>query len=412
MCQPKDKGGKRCLLHSAASKFIMRVVGIKTGASQAMIKDAIRELAREGKKGEAPSVDEVLQWLELRRFATEIDPDLDAHERKIQLNQIDKAKVEAVEQGVTASAWHAWKNLKKRVSLKMKSMKRAAVAIGLSGVLTLGLAGCVGGGGVTDNTPAPTSTSTSQPSDTPTSAPVDAKYGDLIPLTDGEGKAVTVTDEYGTYTRTTLSADDNAMTVNPATVDPSVTQAGWTDTDVTSAQQFVAKFVAQETLDSRALDTANGWEEWKKDEGTRFVNTQYINLNDKAPNSDRSAFILNNMNGTVPVATRDGGSRIQNANVEITQLKNVSQDGVNYITVTGTGTASYRVTDEAMIESFLKANPDSTRESVISENPIFNDGVEGSLNYDVSFDYTVEKTTSGEGWVIAGFQTNYNPTFK
>ena len=48
----------------------------------------------------ATPVAEVQQWLDLRRLATEINPDLSSHERNIDLNQLDRAK-EEVKTGIS-----------------------------------------------------------------------------------------------------------------------------------------------------------------------------------------------------------------------------------------------------------------------------------------------------------------------
>jgi len=65
-------------------------------------------------------------------------------------------------------------------------------------------------------------------------------------------------------------------------------------------------FVVEEGLDSRAYDTANGWEEWKAEEALTYIDLTTMDLNIPSPNSDRPLIILNNGPDVNPRAIRDG----------------------------------------------------------------------------------------------------------
>lgn len=360
MCQPKSQGGKRCLAHSNLSRSLVRNVTVKTGAEEKLVKDTLIELSREGKKMDAPTPVEVEQFVDNQRFKNEIDPDLDAHERKIQLNQLDRAK-EEVKAGVTGGAWHAWKNLHKRVSQKMKTAaKRTVATLGLSGVLIASLAGC--GGAMNDNnpntaTPAPTSTSqttdTPAPSDSPTvapgtpSTPNTSVGGDSVVKTDTDGNPVVITDEYGSYTPTTINPNDDSLTVNPSTVSPNVAAAGWSAEDVSSGQKYVATFVAEQTADSIALDRTTGWDKWKSDVAPQYLDDQWRDsiINQAPPGTDRAVLISNNFNNITPDLARDGGPRVLSSNISVTEVDSVNVDGNNMLIYGGSYETSYKTVE-------------------------------------------------------------------
>lgn len=355
MCQPKSKGGKRCLAHSNVSKYSVRNVSVKTGASPEVVQKTLVELSREGKNVEQPTNKEVETFIDQQRFKTEIDPELDAHERKIQLNQLDRAK-EEVKAGVSGGAWHAWKNIHKTVKAKMKAAKKAVVAVGLMGALTFSLAGC--GGALNNNnpnTPAPTSTSTSQPTEspapsneptvapeTPPSVPTTVT-GDSVVKTDANGNPVTITDEYGSYTPTTINPNDDSLTVNPSTVSANVNEAGWTAEDVSSGQKYIVTFVAEQTADSIALDRTTGWDKWKNEVAPQYLDSQWQDsiLNSSATGTDRAVPISNNFNNITPDLTRNGGPRLSSSNISVNEVDSANVNGAEMLIYGGTYEATY-----------------------------------------------------------------------
>ena len=123
----------------------------------------------------------------------------------------------------------ARKNLKKRVVEKMKAFKKGAMAISLSGMLVFGVSGCAGTLN-NDNTPPPP-----EPTDTPTSQPIEQELGDVIIATDKDGNPIIITDEYGSYAKTTISPDDDSMKLDKSKWEDTVATFGWTDEEVLSA---------------------------------------------------------------------------------------------------------------------------------------------------------------------------------
>ena len=132
MCQAKSLGGKRCLAHSAASRAFVRLVTRKTGANADMVQDTLKELNKEGRNLSAPTATEVKELFDRNRFVAEHDPDLDPKDSKLIVKNLIEAENEAKKQGVTAGAFHAWKNLMRRVTEKMKRGFKVATVLGLS----------------------------------------------------------------------------------------------------------------------------------------------------------------------------------------------------------------------------------------------------------------------------------------
>lgn len=405
MCQAKDKGGKRCLAHSSVTKFVKRMVTVKTGASEQLVNETVKELSKEGKKLEAPKNSEVANWLDTKRFATEIDPDLNEHERKIQLNQIDRAQ-EEVKQGVTGGAWHTWKNLRKRVIEKMKNARKTVLAIGLTGALAFGMGGCF--------STAPDSNGTIKPPTTTSAPAVDnVTYGDLITMKDANGKPVTVNDEFGDYTRITINPKDDSMRLNADTLDPSVRQAGWNTKDVLAGQQWVSTFVAEEGIDSGAVDTPNGWEAWKTTTANEKIAPEWVDavVNSPTDGGDRSSVILNNNNSSFPVLTRDGSTRIDKSKVTVTKVSGATlDDGTPILVVSGVANTKYRTTNENIINAFMKVNPEATREQIIDLYPAF--AKEGDSKFDTTFNFLYGIRQDGNGgWLLTGFKNTSASNF-
>lgn len=395
MCQSKAQGGKRCFAHSSFSKFVTRFVQLKTGADDTMINETMRELNKEGKNLPDVSAAEANAWIDKKRFATELDPELSDHDRKIQLNQLDKAKDEAKD-GVKGSHFHAWKNLMKRVVSKMK---KPFIAVGLAGVLTFGMAGC--GQATNNNTPETTKspTTTSQPttSAAPTKPATDnAHYGDVIALKK-------VTDSKGSYEQTTIDPKDDSMIFNKSIVDPTATSAGFSDADLASAQKYAVTFVSQEGSDSVAVDSDAGWAAWQKDQADKYIASGYKDTLLKPIGTfDRSAIILNDPNGSMPTVIRDGKPRLTTDVVSVSKISGGSDPSAGkYVTVTGTSTVKYRVTDEVAQAWVKKNNPNISEADIKRLTPGLFDGKENSFNVSMDWNYTLVK--DGSSWKIGGY---------
>lgn len=253
MCRAKSdpRGGKICLVHASASKAEKTYTKAKTKASDELIHITLKELSSEGKKKEAPSVDEVTEFLDKETFKTTLDPDLSEVERRKILRNLTKARDEA-EMGTTAGAFHAWKNLMHRVVDKMKLLAKPVLAGGTA----LFLAGCVGGGGIF----APTSDSSTDPSSPDSTTSGSTVCSTLtIDQVDALGDAYPVSivkDQYGEYCKLTINPNSNVLKHDPDTISPTVFGFGFTEEQAYAAQDAAVKWVVENFLDSSILDGA------------------------------------------------------------------------------------------------------------------------------------------------------------
>ena len=390
MCQPKSEGGKRCLKHAKISQFSTRVVRAKTGADDAMISSTMRELSREGKNLPDVSGEDAKSFIELKRFATELDPQLDEHERKIQLNQLEKAKKE-VAAGVPGGHMHAWKNILSRVT---KKIRKPFVALTLVGTLAFGAAGCAA---VTKHTPSPSASH---------SAGTSATYGDII----GSGKVIK--DASGSYEQTTINPNDVSLKYNKSIVEASAYGAGFNDTDLESAQKYVAKFVAEEGTDSIAVDSNAGWAAWQSSKASDYLDpankNSLLTTIPEGSKGDRSAIIYNDFNGNTPTLVRDGKPRIKTNKITVTAISggNDSTSG-NYVWVAGTAVTEYRVNDGIAITWLKKNNPSVTDVSIKAQAPeLYANGSKGETVLTSTFNYGYALLKDGDSWKIAGYK-NY-----
>jgi hypothetical protein len=165
------------------------------------------------------------------------------------------------------------------------------------------------------------------------------------------------------------------------------------------------RLFAEEGIDSRALDTSDGWESWKADEGLRFVDGTYLDLNAKPANVDRLALIQNNLNGLFPVATRDGGVRLTESSFDVLSVEGLNADGLNYLNIEAEATVSYRWSDEAVIDSYLRANPGTNAGQIVAARPTLGDEKPNDLRWTIDVRYALTPT-SDSSWKTVGFNTD------
>ena len=224
-------------------------------------------------------------------------------------------------------------------------------------------------------------------------------YGSVI-----EGE--TVTDENGTYIRTTINPKDPIYTTLISNVDPALYENGYTEEELLSAQQFVAKFQAEEYSDSIAL-TGSGWDKWKQEIAPQYIGGPFYDdiLTDTGEGSLRPSLIFNNPNGKGYSVISDGKQRITNNAITISEIKNYYYEGKNYVEVIGKSKTTYRIPESESLEALKEANPNLTEEQIRSGTPSLGDSTtqEANLINNASFSYTLEK--SGKSWLIVGYRT-------
>ena len=362
MCQLKAPDGtiKRCLRHAAGSKATVDYTSVKTRLDKENIYAILKQLNKEGRKLDAPELAEINEFLDKEEFKVKLDPELSERDRRMILKNLAKARDQAEEQGVTGGAFHAWKNVFKETVAKIK---KPLIAMGLAGVLVASLAGC-GGSLNNDN------------NNTASPVPVDAvacstenpgDYGDIVGLED-------VTDAEGTYCHTTIDPKSEALIYDSAKVDmASLEKYGFTEEDAKKAQEETVTFVAEEALDSAALDSTDpaAISTWVQKNGGRFSGDWDVAGTEGVVYS-----------GSLPILVRDGGPRSAETNISLSRIyavENSSVKGEGTLVVETKNISKYRLSDESAIVAYTNEGYTGTREALISENPDLADGVENLL---------------------------------
>jgi hypothetical protein len=389
MCQPKSQGGKRCLRHRAGTKASLSYIHAKTGIDKEQIYAIMKELNKEGRSFEAPSQEELEKYFNLEEFKAKYDNTLDEKEKVAILKSLLEARAEAKEQPVTGGAFHAWKNALART---VERFKKPFIAAGVAGTLIFGLAGCVGGN-VPNNTdptngPAPTETvacSTVDP----------GAYGDVVPEEE-------VTDDYGTYCKTTIDPTSDALKYDPSKVDvASLQQYGFTEKEAEQAQVTAVTFLAEQGLDSSRLDN------------DKVTDAQWLAENGDLLSAGDSYAGVSLVNGGLLVGdylptpiVRDGSPRSSETNIQVNRVYATEATSGKKIIVVETGvTSKYNVSNSAVVDLFVKNTDGATRESVIAENPQLGDEVRpANLLVQGSFTYSVTKEAPNK---IAGSRASW-----
>lgn len=403
MCQPKDKGGKRCFRHAVLSMFSVRVTKVKTGADEKLVVSTLSELNKEGKNLPMPAPEEVAGWLAKKQFATSYDPDLDTHERKIQLNQLDRAKRE-VEQGVTGGQFHAWKNVTKEVRRKL--VQRAAI-VGIAGSIAFGAAGCGVQANNVDTTPKPT-TSTSAPADPSASpsTPADSALGGDIVVMTKDGKAVVIKDQYGSYEKVGLNPDDALnKKVDPSIIDSSVKDAGWSDQDVLAGQKFISNFIASESIDSTALDTGEaGYKDWVSKNQDKYIAPEFQSF---IQNDTAEGALLNSQRGGEIAFqyARDGKPRVTGSNISMSKIVNVDSGSEHNLIFVGKYDAQYRASNKEVLAAYIAKG--YKKENVLQTLPQLKDE-NGYVTVNGTMDYQYAIAKKDGNWKITGYTNSFN----
>jgi hypothetical protein len=285
------------------------------------------------------------------------------------------------------------------------------VTIAAAATLTiLAMTGCTPTAATSGSTPAEPAASATA---TPTAEPAAVEtLGDSMTMVDSDGKPVTVTDKYGTYTRTTVNAAAAAMTVDPATID-TATLTAWSDEQILSAQQWTVRFIAEEYMDSEASDAKAGWEQWKADEASRLVDTALVDLDGRSDTGARSAVVfhtgkIDDSDGLVFV--RDGGARATETSIDINKVNGFVHNGVNYITVDADASATLRISDETVVQGYVEANPGLTAEDIVEDYPKYGDGEINNETFTFDINYRIGATPDGS-WKIVGFTNSTGTPF-
>ncbi|CAN5347223.1 hypothetical protein BH09ACT4_BH09ACT4_08830 [soil metagenome] len=260
----------------------------------------------------------------------------------------------------------------------------AATTVALSGLLLSGCSAYPYG--------FPSASPSGSASPSATAVPLGSPFGDVAPRE-------SVTDELGTYLHVTLSpVAAVATTVDPATLGDLIEGSSWDDASLLAAQRFVATFVAEQAIDSSALDRDEaGWDGWLTDVAPNYLGPDAADVIGKPTGGiDRATPIFNDPNDTTPKLVRDGLARLDDASIAVTELQNQPREGGERLIVTGTADVTYRLTDAEAIVYLLDQGYEQDTIDGFGE---LLDGEDGHLLTHLDWSYSVERS-GDDGWLI------------
>jgi hypothetical protein len=278
-------------------------------------------------------------------------------------------------------------------------------AVVTSAIILLGVSTLAGCGVNADGGSPSTGVQSAEPaqSEAPEAEEPVLDLGDVAVMTDAGGEPVVITDEFGDYQKVTITADALVLSLDETKLDESVAASGWSNEDVLSAQRWLMTFIAEEGIDSVAIDGTTGWDEWKKTKGPVYVAPEWVAfLENKSEGFDRSTFILNNANNEYPVTIRDGSPRIAASSISVDAVEAIDVNSESNLVFTGTSTTDYRVSDAANIARYQVLNPGASEADVLSHQPELADGIDGIANVSTNYKYSMRKDAMS-GWFITGY---------
>lgn len=249
--------------------------------------------------------------------------------------------------------------------------------------------------------------------------PFAVKIGESQPLIDNG----VVTDEFGTYQRTTI---------NPSSVVVDSTGTGLIAGDAESAKNFVVNFVAAEVMDSVALDNANHLAQWWAEVAPKYVHSahlaelQTLTMSEMSQNTQSYGFglIANNAAGDdagspFPTLLRDEKPRVADKSFESPIV--ISQSGLSpeSFNVALRATEVIYVDDTNLFQSILKnigstfvdaeGNPlSATKVEEMLREPYLEDDKPQAGAILVNYTYTLAK--EAEQWKIVSYSGSFERT--
>jgi hypothetical protein len=269
-------------------------------------------------------------------------------------------------------------------------MLARAAAVGAVSLFLLTGCSTLGGFGAS---PSPSPSGSASPS----ADPLGPAFGDVAPRE-------SITDELGTYLHVTISPGAAVYrTVDPDTLDASIDGSSWDEPSLLDAQRFVVTFVAEQTIDSTALDRDEaGWEEWVDSTSELYFGPDNGDLM-KLEGSDRPTPIYNDPDNFTPRLVRDGLARMDDATISVDSISNEPREGGEWLTVTGTADVSYRLTDEEAIANLIEQGY-SQDEAEGFES--LTDGDDGHYLSSLTWSYSVERVS--DGWLIRDYDLTWD----
>ena len=382
MCQVGG-GANRCLKHNPVSKFVVKVVTVRTKADEVLVDKTLGELNKEGKKLPSPAPEEVKNWIDTEKFSAQYDPALSEHDRKIQLNRLNRAETE----NVSGGHFHAWKNLDRAVRSKMsQKLAAAGLVIGMSASLV----GCFANG----NAP--------QPHDNlnpPTSISQVTGSGEKIQTPTGSYEKITYNEDAPIY----KFNNGNGNT-------PEMEAKGWSLEDSTAAQKVAVNYMTKEFIDSTALEGGDeAFKEWHSTTAKNYYSDAVYN--EIANNPGETKIILGNFgqNKFMPNLIHDGTPREKSLDLTLNGYGPYNdQPGYDAVMFSIEYTAEYRVDDANAAEFIGKHTPTPMSGAEVIQSKYAKDSLKdgsGENVYRAKGYANIVVAKEAGGFKIIGFQS-------
>lgn len=368
MCQAKSKGGKRCAAHMAGSTATVSMTTVLTGAVESFVKKVFTGLRKEGKNLQAPSREEVIALADNNAMMSRYDVTIPDNRRASLARRWEEAKQENPD----GPTFHAWRHTLAETS---RSWRKSFAAVGIAGSLMMTSA-CGVGANHPDSTPVPSPSVTISQEASPSAVPtVPTQAGPSIPVKE------VVNNGKGEYKQTTISPDDPAMKYDPATADATI-KSQYTPEQIEDAQKFVAKFVAEEGIDSTLNDGTNvdAWWAANKDKiAPEFQNDVYKLLQNNGDFVARGSWQRGNP-ANYSYSYTGANTRVGKRSIKVDKIFSVN-DANNSIVI------------NSKVDYIMQAKD--------SANNVFPINVRGNMMY------AVRKDAATGNWLIVGQQSNY-----
>lgn len=286
MCQPKDKGGKRCFIHMMGTMATITMASIMSGIDEKHVTEAARKLRKEGKKLPAPTEEEILAFAKNNQFICKHDSTIPDNKRAMLVRRWQKAELERPDGG----GFHAWKHT---LVESVVQWKRTSMAIGLAGIIATTSA--CSGGNLENNSPTDTSTPTTitqttqapTPSMVPTTPAASESHDNTVEL----GDVVNTTK--GEYSQVKLPENSVIYKYSPDITDDGV-KAKYSEAEIVSAQKAIGDFVAKEVIDTPLNGGGETSEQWwarNKDKISIAAQPDVYNSLGKTENGTSKSFV-------------------------------------------------------------------------------------------------------------------------
>lgn len=282
----------------------------------------------------------------------------------------------------------------------MKARSLAVTALTLSGALILGLSGCASTDTETSVTASPTVSQGATPNEPDSTEAATADLGDVVAFEK-------VTDSLGEYQHVTIAPDAKALVYDASKSDANIASSQYSEADVAEAQKFIVKFIAEESIDSEALDNEAGWDAWQAENISKYLYAPMVgDMLAPSEGYTRSFLISNNADGRTPQMMRDGKPRIEKAtfNLQSVSAEHDDQYNIDYLWFTINTTTTYRATSDS---ARTKLKEDRAELSDEEFNSIFSnlDSVdETPFQATTKWQYAAIKE-NGQ-WIIPGYFTD------